>query len=475
MWVILIVAAYFLLLMAVARLTAGKADNHTFFRGERRSPWWAVAFGMLGASMSGVTFVSVPGMVVGAQMTYLQMCLGFLPGYLLVAFVLLPLYYRMNLTSIYTYLAHRFDTTSYTTGAAFFLLSKMAGASVRLYLVCLILQTVVFAQWHVPFALSATLLLVLIWCYTQRGGIRTIVWTDCVQTLVMLAALVLIIRAVLAAQGWGMAEAVHAIGQSPLSRVAEWDMASPRYFWKQFLSGIFIVIVMTGLDQDMMQKNLTCRTLRQAQLNMVVNGTLYLPANLLFLCLGVLLVLFAGQHGISLPARSDEMLPFLCSGGYLGQTALVCFTVGIVAAAFSSADSAYTALTTSMCVDILKRPDDQRLRRRVHVGIMLLSLLFIILFDVLNQTSVIDAVYQIASYTYGPLLGLFAFGMFTNRQPRRALVPYICLAAPLTCWLLSVVTARVWEYHFGYELLMLNGLLVFVGLWLSAAGKKKVS
>ena len=463
--ILLIIVAYFLLLIAIARITAGRADNNTFFSGQRRSPWWAVAFGMLGASMSGVTFVSVPGMVLTSDMTYLQMCLGFVPGYFLVAFVLLPLYYRLNLTSIYTYLERRFNLTSYTTGASFFFISKMAGASIRLYLICLILQRLIFDQWHIPFACSASLLLLLIWLYTRRGGIKTIVWTDCLQTVVMLTALVLIIRAVLTTQQWDFSTACQLIRESPLSRVIDSDVSSPTYFWKQFLSGIFIVIVMTGLDQDMMQKNLTCRTLRQSQLNMVVNGMLYLPANLLFLCLGVLLALFSQSHGFPLPDRSDELLLSLCANGTLGQAALLCFSVGIVAAAFSSADSAYTALTTSVCVDLICRPADKHLRQYVHVGVMLLSLVFILLFNVLNSTSVIDAVYQIASYTYGPLLGLFAFGLLTRRTPRPNWVPFICVSAPLLCWMLSAITVHVWDYHFGYELLILNGTLVFAGLW----------
>ena len=468
MWVLLIIAAYFLLLVLVARATSGRADNRTFFNGERRSPWWAVAFGMLGASMSGVTFVSVPGMVLHADMTYLQMCLGFIPGYFLVAFVLLPLYYRLGAPSIYTFLRERLNQASYITGTTFFLISKMAGASIRVYLVCLILQTLVFDVWHVPFVATASALLFLIWLYTRRGGIKTIVWTDCLQTLVMLSALVFIIHAVLSAQQWNVGTAIAEIRQSPLSRIWDTDVSSPTYFWKQFVSGIFIVIVMTGLDQDMMQKNLTCRTLRESQLNMVVNGSLYFPANLLFLCLGVLLALFAQHNGISIPARTDELLPMLCSGGYLGQGALYCFALGIVAAAFSSADSAYTALTTSVCVDLFGRTDDQRLRQRVHLGVIIVSLLFILLFGALNNSSVIQAVYQIASYTYGPLLGLFAFGLLTKRVPHPRAVPVVCVAAPLLCWLGSVLTARMWGYHFGYELLLLNGMLTFVGLWLTS-------
>ena len=461
-----IVSAYFLLLLGISYLTAGRATNDTFYRGERRSPWWAVAFGMLGASLSGVTFVSVPGMVSTSAMTYLQMCFGFIFGYALVAFVLLPVYYRLRLTTIYSFLSERFGVRSHQTGAAFFFLSKMTGAAVRLYLVCLILQRMVFDAFGFPFGVSVVLFLTLIRLYTRRGGIGTLVWTDCLQTLVLLAALVFIICSVLQTEGWTVADAMKQIRQSPMSHVLCLDdWRSRQYFWKQFLSGVFIVVVMTGLDQDMMQKNLTCRTLRESQKNMLVNGLLYFPVNLLFLSLGVLMYLFAMNEGIVLPANGDEVLPFLCAGGYLGQWVLLCFTLGISAAAFSSADSALTALTTSACVDLLRRPDDERLRRRVHVLVTLILLLFILMFRALNNTSVIDAVYLIASYTYGPLLGLFGFGLFVkNRQPREAWVPWICLASPLLCYLLSLVSALSCNYHFGYELLLLNGLLTALGL-----------
>ena len=461
---------YFLLLWLVSRLTTGTATNDTFYRAERRSPWWAVAFGMLGASLSGVTFVSVPGMVHASGMTYLQMCLGFVPGYLLVALVLLPLYYRLRLTTIYTYLERRFGRTSYHTGASFFLLSKFLGAAVRLYLVCAILQRLVFDALGVPFGLSAVLLLLLIWLYTRRGGIATIVWTDCLQTLVLLAALVFIIRAILVAEGWSVAEAVAQVRASTMSRVFVLDdWSSRQYFWKQFVSGAFIVVVMTGLDQDMMQKNLTCRTLRDAQKNMVTNGLLYLPVNLLFLSLGVLLYLFAAREGIVLPDAGDDVLPALVAGGHLGQLALVAFALGIAAAAFSSADSAMTALTTSLCIDLLNRPDDERLRRRTHLLVVVAMLLFILLFRIANSTSVIDAVYTIASYTYGPLLGLFAFGLFMPRrwQPLERIVPLVCFAAPVLCYLLSVFVSTRFAYHFGYELLLLNGFLTFFGLCLA--------
>ena len=467
---LLVAAAYFLVLMGVSKLTAGRATNDTFYRGERRSPWWAVAFGMLGASLSGVTFVSVPGMVRGSDMTYLQMCLGFIPGYLMVAFVLLPVYYRLGLTTIYGYLQRRFGFVSYRTGASFFLLSKLLGAAVRLYLVCLILQRVVFDAMGWPFWASAVLILLLIWLYSRRGGIATLVWTDCLQTVVLLVALVLIICSILSAEGWGMGDAVRAIAESPMSRIFEFhDWSSRQYFWKQFLSGAFIVVVMTGLDQDMMQKNLTCRTLHDSQKNMIVNGLLYVPVNLLFLSLGALMYVFAAHRGIVLPASGDEVMPLLCAGGYLGQAALYCFTLGIAAAAFSSADSALTALTTSVCVDILRRQDDERLRRRMHLVVTAVVLAAILVFRALNSTSVIDAVYIIASYTYGPLLGLFAFGLFVPARvrPREPFIPYICVASPVVCYVLSQVAVSVWNYHFGYELLLLNGALTALGMALS--------
>ena len=460
--------AYFAVLFAISRWTAGRATNDTFYRGGRRSPWWAVAFGMLGASMSGVTFVSVPGMVQASAMTYLQMCMGFILGYALVAFILLPVYYRLELTSIYTFLEQRFGRVSYHTGASFFLLSKLLGAGVRLYLVCAILQYLVFDALGMPFGLSALIILLLIWLYTRRGGIGTIVWTDCLQTVVLLTALALIIHALLSAEGWGIADAVQVIRESPMSRVFVFDdVASRQYFWKQFVSGAFIVVVMTGLDQDMMQKNLTCRTLHESQKNMLVNGLLYLPANLMFLSLGVLLYAYAARHAVALPASGDEVLPFLCAGGYLGQAAAACFAIGISAAAFSSADSALTALTTSVCVDLCHRKDDERLRRVMHAVVTLVVLGLIIVFRALNNTSVIDAVYVIASYTYGPLLGLFAFGLFLPERfkPAERAVPYICVASPVLCYLLSQVSATYWGYHFGYEILLLNGALTFAGLF----------
>lgn len=468
MLIVVAVMAYFAALLVISRLTARRSDNDAFYRGHRRSPWYMVAFGMVGASISGVTFVSVPGMVLKTDMTYLQMCLGFIPGYFVVAFVLLPLYYRMRLTTIYGWLGSRLGKRSYKTGAWFFLLSKMTGAAVRFYVVCIILQKFVFDRVGVPFALTVVVMVLLIWLYTWRGGIKTLVWTDTFQTLCMFTALILIIINVVSALGMSVPQAVTAIAGDPHSRVFVFDdWLSRQNFWKQFLSGIFIVVVMTGLDQDMMQKNLTCKTLRDAQKDMCSYGFAFVPANLLFLSLGVLLVLLAAKSGIALPQQGDELLPMFAASGRLGDVVVVLFTVGVVAAAFSSADSALTALTTSFCVDIVGRDDDERLRKRVHLGMAAAFTLFILAFNAVNSTSVIDAIYILCSYTYGPLLGLFAFGLFTKRGVADKWVPYVCVASPLACFALDRGVYLATGYQFGYELLMLNGLLTFMGLYVS--------
>ena len=464
MMILITILCYFGLLFGISRLTARRSTNETFYRANRQSPWYMVAFGMVGASISGVTFVSVPGMVQQSQMTYLQTCMGFVLGYVMVAFVLLPLYYRLNLTSIYAYLGTRFGARSHKTGSCFFLLSKMAGASVRFYVVCIILQRFVFQPIGVPFALTVTGLVLLIWLYTRQGGIKTLVWTDSLQTVCLFAALLIIIYKVVGDLGLTFSGAVTAIQASALSQVFVWDdWMSKQHFWKQFLSGAFIVVVMTGLDQDMMQKNLTCKTLRGAQKDMCTYGVAFLPANLLFLALGVLLTMIPGA------ATGDELLPaYVTQASTLSPLIPLLFVLGIVAASFSSADSALTSLTTIFCVDIAGRQDDERLRRRVHIGVCGVFVLFILIFKALNSTSLIDAVYIIAGYTYGPLLGLFLFGLFTRKQPADRLVPYICVASPLLSYGADQLAQQLWGYRFGYELLMLNGLLTFTGLWLSS-------
>lgn len=460
--------------MLVSRLTSRRSDNDAFYRGNRHSPWYVVAFGMIGASISGITFVSVPGMVANADMTYMQTCLGFILGYFAVAFILLPVYYKHNLTTIYSFLQKRLGNRSYRTGATFFLLSKMTGAAARFYVVCFILHRFVFADMGVPFALTAVAMVALIWLYTRRSGIKTLVWTDSLQTLCMFAALVLIIYNVVDDMGMSVGEAVRAIVADSHSRMFVFDdWMSRQNFWKQFLSGIFIVIVMTGLDQDMMQKNLTCKSLADAKKDMCTYGFAFVPANLLFLALGVLLMMMLGRYGMQMPAKGDDLLPMFAASGMLGNGVVVLFTIGIVAASFSSADSALTAMTTSFCVDMCGKPDDERLRKRVHVCVAVVFILCVLLFELVNSQSVLDAIYTLCGYTYGPLLGLFAYALITKRGVNDRAVPAIAVASPVICFAADWLTSHYTSYRFGYELLMLNGLLTFIGLWATSlkAGK----
>lgn len=468
MTIILTILSYFGVLLLVSRLTAKQSTNDTFYRGNRQSPWYLVAFGMIGASISGVTFVSVPGMVNTIGMTYLQTCLGFILGYVAVAFVLLPIYYRLNLTTIYSYLQQRLGTRSYKTGAWFFLLSKMSGAAVKFYVVCMILQRFVLDALGIPFVITVLVLVALIWLYTRRGGIKTLVWTDTFQTFCMFTALIFIIINVMSMLNLSVNEVVTTIVQDERSRVFVFDdWVSKQNFWKLFISGIFIVVVMTGLDQDMMQKNLTCKTLREAQKDMCTYGLAFVPANLLFLCLGVLLSMLAQQEGIALPSSGDELLPMFAATGKMGNMVVVLFTIGIVAASFSSADSALTALTTTYCVDIKEKANDETLRHRVHAGMSVVFVIFILLFRTFNSTNLIDAIYILVSYTYGPLLGLFAFGLFTKYQVTDRWVPYFAILSPILCYALDVLAQQLWGYHFGYELLMLNGAFTFAGLYVT--------
>ena len=467
MTIIAVVLGYFALLFAFSRWTSRRATNETFYRADRQSPWYMVAFGMVGASISGITFVSVPGMVLTSQMNYLQTCMGFILGYVVVAFVLLPLYYKLNLTSIYAYLGQRLGKRSHKTGSWFFLLSKMTGAAVRFYVVCIILQRFVFEPQGVPFALTTVLLVLLIWLYTRKGGIKTLVWTDSVQTLCLFSALLIIIYKVANDLNLNIGDAVSAIGGHELSRVFVWDdWVSKQNFWKQFLSGVFIVLVMTGVDQDMMQKNLTCKTLRGAQKDMCTYGVAFLPANLLFLSLGVLLTMWYQQKGFVMPGMGDELLPTYVEQA--GTLVMALFVLGIVAASFSSADSALTSLTTIYCVDIMEQKDNERLRKGTHLVMCVVFVLFILFFKVVNSTSLIDAIYIICGYTYGPLLGLFAYGLLTKRDVNDRLVPYIAVASPLLCYAIDYGVGQMTGYRFGYELLILNGLITFVGLYLTS-------
>ncbi len=418
-------------------------------------------------------------MVTSIDMTYMQMCMGFFFGYLVVAFILLPIYYRYNLTSIYTYLQQRFGTHSHKTGAAFFILSKLTGAAVRMYLVCLILQRYVFDALGVPYAVTVIGLLLLIWLYTHRSGIQALVWTDALQTLCLILALVLIICQAATMLDMNFSEAITAVWHSPNSRMFEFsDWMSTQNFWKQFLSGVFIVIVMTGLDQDNMQKNLTCKNLRSAQKDMCSYGIMFIPLNFLFLSLGILVTMLYNQAGIPLPAQGDSLLPDFIAEGHMGQTVIALFTIGIIASAFSGTDSAITALTTTFCIDILGIESDntdtnknERTRKLVHIGMTVLFALLILAFKAIESGSVIDMLYTLVSYTYGPLLGLFAYGIFTRRTPNDRFVPAIAISAPLLCYIIDTIILHTTGYKFGYELLMLNGLLTFIGLHITSQTK----
>ena len=470
--------AYFSLLLFISRCAArgGRGGNDAFFRAGRQSPWWMVAFGMVGASISGVTFISVPGWAASTGMTYLQMCMGFVVGYVAVACVLLPLYYRLRLTSIYAYLGERFGPRTHRTGALFFVLSKLMGAAARMYLVCMVLAQFVVVPYLgsgvLPFLLVVAAVLLLIWLYTRQAGMQAIVRTDALQTLCLLLAAGGMAVAAAQTLGLDLRGAVQTVCESPMCRVWEWDGASKQAFWRQFLSGVFIVVVMTGLDQDMMQKNLTCHSLREAQKDMVSYGLAFLPVNALFLGLGILLFSLCAAQGLTPPAAGDSLLPWLVSEGVLGAWVVVPFTLGIVAAAFSSADSALTALTTTVCIDLLRveqralpAAEAQAVRRRVHGAVVLAFSLCMVLFKLAEGGNMIDVIYVLASYTYGPLLGLYAFGLFSRQQVRDRAVPFVCLAAPFLCGLLDHFAPVWWGYTFGYELLLLNGLLTLLGLY----------
>lgn len=464
---------YFSLLLFISKMTASSGNNESFFRANKQSPWYLVAFGMIGASISGVTFVSVPGMVIDQNMAYAQTCIGFIFGYILVAFVLLPIYYRLNLITIYTYLKQRLGIRSYKTGASFFLLSKLTGSAVKFYVVCMILQRFVLTDFNIPFSITVVSMVLLIWLYTHKGGIRTLVFTDTFQTICMFLALLLIIYNVMTASDFSISETFNRIISNSHSTIFVWDdWFSKQNFWKQFLSGVFIVVVMTGLDQDMMQKNLTCKTLRDAQKDMCTYGFAFLPVNLLFMSLGILLMMYLSKMNVPLPASPDELMVLPVAGGMLGSGVEVLFTIGVVAACFSTADSALTSLTTSFCVDICEQPKNETLRKRIHFAMSVVFILFILVFKVFNSTSLIDAVYILCSYTYGPLLGLFAFSLLTRRSVNDKFVPYIAIASPLLCFAIDTLSMKLWNYKFGYELLMLNGILTFAGLYLSNIKRK---
>ncbi|UCG29016.1 MAG: sodium:solute symporter [Bacteroidales bacterium] len=475
-----ITAGYFSLLLLVSFFTSKSASNVTFFTGNRRSPWFVVAFGMIGASLSGVTFISIPGEV-GALISpeepdfkafsYFQLVLGYLLGYFVIANVLMPLYYRLNLVSIYTYLDQRFGLRTYKTGSLFFILSQTMGASLRLFLVAGVLQIGFFDSFGIPFGITVLVTIVLIWIYTFRAGIKTIVWTDTLQTFFMLLAVVISIFIIAGELDLTGKEIVRTIRNHPFSKVFFWDWQSSKYFFKQFFSGAFIAIVMTGLDQNMMQKNLTCRNIGEAKKNMYWFSLILVPANLLFLSLGLMLYLYATQKGIPVPALSDDLYPVLALNYFSIFTGIV-FLLGIIAAAFSSADSALTALTTAFCVDFLNLGNTEekrgkRIRFAVHVAFSTIMFLIIVVFRAINNDSVITAVFTVAGYTYGPLLGLYTFGLFTRKKVNDKWVPVVAIISPVISYIINANSVNWFNgYRFGFELLIVNGLLTFLGLLL---------
>ena len=468
-----VISIYFGLLFFISWLTSRKLTGDTFFTGDRNSHWFLVSFGMIGASLSGVTFISVPGEVGNSNFYYFQVVLGYTLGYLTIAKVLLPLYYRLNLVSIYTFLENRFGFWSYKTGAFFFILSRSLGSSLRLYLVASVLQLVLFDALGIPFWVSVLLTVALIWLYTFRGGIKTVVWTDTLQTAFMLTAvLVTLVLIGKELEISSLGDYVNTLVKDQRSTLFNWDWKAGTNFFKQFISGAFITIVMTGLDQDMMQKNLTCRTLGDAQKNMFWFTGILVVVNLLFLSLGVMLYLYAETKGIPIPERSDSLFPLLAST-YFSPVAGIIFVLGIIAAAYSSVDSTLTALTTSFCYDFLQidrnYPVEKRvaIRKQVHIGFTAFLYVLILVFYWLNDQSVINSVFILAGYTYGPLLGLFGFGLFTNYQVKDVWVPSLAILAPsLTFLIASNSQEWLWGYTFGFEALVLNGALMFTGLYL---------
>ncbi|NPA43838.1 MAG: sodium:solute symporter [Chlorobi bacterium] len=478
--ILLIIVLYFAVLILISRITGKEDTNEVFFRAKRQAPWYLVAFGMIGASLSGITFISVPGWVEKSQFSYLQMVLGFIVGYLVIAHVLLPVYYKMNLTSIYTYLEKRFGDTTRKTGSVLFLVARIAGASLRLFLVAGVLQMLIFDELNVPFWVTVTLTIVLIWVYTAKGGIKTIIVTDTLQTAFMLIALGVSIYLIGKHMGKSLPELYTMVKDSEYSRIFFFDdVNDKRYFWKQFLAGIFIAIAMTGLDQGMMQKNLTVRTLKESQKNMFWFSIALFFVNLLFLSLGALLLFYAAYKGWDIHAmgiEGDKLFPHIAVKGGLGFAAALFFVLGLIAAAYSSADSSMTAITTSISIDLLNiekkyDPDMQkRMRKLVHIGVSLLFISILILYSiVITEKSIINSIFTFASYTYGPLLGLFTFGLATRRKVPEKIIPLIVIVSPVLTYLISRLPQWMgWKYQFGFELLLVNAGLTFLFLWIAS-------
>ena len=469
-YIILLIVAYFSVLILISYLTGKSADNRTFFKANNSSPWYLVAFGMIGASLSGVTFISVPGWVEGQNMSYFQMVLGYTVGYAVIGLVLLPLYYRLNLTSIYTYLEDRFGKYSYKTGASFFLLSRTIGAAFRLFLVANVLQIILFDAYGIPFWITVSITILLIWLYTFKGGIKTIVWTDTLQTLFMLIAVGVCIYTI--SDEMEISNIFSYVADSELSKTFFFDNVNAgNYFWKRFLAGAFVAIVMTGLDQDMMQKNLTCRNLKDAQKNMFWFTIVLVIVNFFFLALGVLLTDYAQQNGID--AHKDQLFPIIATKGNLGLATAIFFLLGLIAAAYSSADSALTSLTTSFSIDILEidkkkdKNEQEKTRKKIHILFSFILIATILVFKYfIADESVIAKIFTFANYTYGPLLGLYAFGLFTKLKVKDKMVPFICLVSPFLTFSINYLALEYIGFDFGFSLLILNGLVTFIGLYI---------
>ena len=487
--ILLCFAAYTLLLFLVMWLTGrhGAKGNEAFFRAGRRSPWFVVAYGMIGASLSGVTFMSVPGGVYGGAWTYMPLVFGYVLGYAAIALVLLPLYYKLNLTSIYTYLEQRFGVASEKTGAIFFILSRLLGSALRMYLVVFVLYEFVFRAWGIPFWVPAVVFITIILLYTFRGGIKTVVWTDTLQTTFLLVAAGATVFAILNNLDMSVGDLLRASSEKGYTRIFDTNPAAPKFWVKQVVAGMFITITMTGLDQDMMQKNLTCKSLRDAQKNVMTSSLLFIVVNILFLMLGAALLTYSSQTGFPLPVNEagtvvpDKIFPSVAFS--LSGFTAVCFVLGMVAAGYSSADGTLTALTTTFCYDFLgfsgtsggsgkSVNQELRTRRWVHIAFAMLYLLVIIAFRPFHRQSLIDTVFDVAGFTYGPLLGLYAFGLFTRRRARDRWVPFIAIASPVICYILKQNSFDWFNYHFGFEILLLNGLITFLLLWISSLNTK---
>ncbi len=473
-----VILIYFAALITISYFTSKGADTTTFFTAHRQSPWYLVAFGMIGSSLSGVTFVSVPGNVGKVGFAYFQVVLGYLVGYWVIMFVLMPLYYRLKVVSIYTYLEQRFDVWAYKTGALFFLVSRSIGSSLRLFLAATVLQLFLFDAWGVPFYATVAVTIALIWIYTFKGGVKTIIWTDTFQTFFLVGAVIITVWQIASALGFSFSEMVSAIRTEGYSKIfVVDDVNSNLFFPKQFFGGMFITIAMTGLDQEIMQKNLTCKTLGDAQKNMFWFSITLVIVNLLFLTLGALLYIYCKQKGLAIPEFTDELFPRLAFQE-LGPLVGTLFLLGITASSYASADSALAGLTTSFCIDFLNFKDkDERTKLKqkfiVHLSFSVLFLIIILVFKEVNQKTVIDAVLNVAGYTYGPLLGLFTFGIFTSRKVTGKLVPVVCLISPVLSYVLSINSVKWFSgYKISIEILIINGLITFLGLWLISKKEK---